>query len=292
MKPQLNTNEREERREEREKNTAVKPLFSLLTSLFYLCSSVFICGSMAVCLASAARAEEFLPGWRERTFMRALEVFDKAKTPDEYRQAAALWQSLLTDGYQNGAVYFNIGNAYMKAGEFGRAISSYRKARLYRPRDPYLEANLNQALALAPGRLPELPAPWWKHVLFWSGWLAYPEKFAAVVAAFGAACILAMAGLLLRKRRAYWICGALVAGALLLSVDAALAYLDATQARRAVVVVETVARKGMGRGYEPAFDQPLRDGAEFTVISRSGQWVLGHFEGIGDGWLPQESVVE
>jgi len=251
---------------------------------------VFLCLLLAVCLRPTARAEE--KGARERTFVRALEVFDKAKTPAEYRQAATLWESLLRDGYQNGAVYYNIGNAYMKAGEFGRAISSYRKARFYRPRDPYLEANLNQALALAPGRLPELPVPWWKHVLFWSGWLSYPEKFLAAVAVFGAACVLSVAGLLLQKSRAYWMCGALVTGALFLSVDAALAYLDVTQSRRAVVVTETVARKGMGEKYEPAFDQPLKDGAEFTVIGRSGQWVLGHFEGIGDGWLRQETVVE
>jgi len=244
----------------------------------------------AGCLMPATLAEE--RGARERTFVRGLEAFDKAKTPDEYRQAAALWETLLADGYQNGAVYYNIGNAYMKAGEFGRAIAAYRKARPYRPRDPYLEANLNQALALAPGRLAELPAPWWKHVLFWSGWLSYPEKFLAVVAAFGSGLVLAAAGLLLRKRRAYWVCGALAAVALILSVDAALAYLDATQLRRAVVVTETVARKGMGEKYEPAFDQPLKDGAEFTVIARSGQWVLGHFEGIGDGWLRQETVVE
>lgn len=247
---------------------------------------------LAACVGPAARAEEFSRGARERTFIAALEVFDKAKTPADYRQAAALWESLLTDGYQNGAVYYNIGNAYMKAGEFGRAISAYRKARLYRPRDPFLEANLNQALALAPGKLPELPVPWWKHVLFWSGWLSYPEKFLAAAIAFGAGAVLALAGLLLHKRRAYWVCGALVAAALLLSVDAALAYLDATQSRRAVVVTETVARKGMGEKYEPAFDQPLKDGAEFTVVGRSGQWVLGHFEGIGDGWLRQETIVE
>ncbi|MGD0088772.1 MAG: tetratricopeptide repeat protein [Planctomycetota bacterium] len=256
----------------------------------YLRSSAVPFLFLAACLASVAPARE--KGARERTFVHALEVFDEAKTPQEYGQAAALWESLLADGYQNGAVYYNIGNAYMKAGEYGRAIAAYRKGRYYRPRDPYLEANLNQALALAPGRLPETPAPWWQHVLFWSGWLSYPEKFLAVVAVFGAACAVAAAGLLLRKRRAYWGCGALATVALFLSADAALAYLDVAESRKAVIVTETVARKGMGEKYEPAFDKPLKDGAEFTIIGRSGQWVLGHFEGIGDGWLRQETLVE
>ena len=54
-------------------------------------------------------------------------------------------------------MYYNLGNAYFRAGEYGRAIAAYRKAKPYRPRDPYLEANLRQALSVAPGRLPEPP---------------------------------------------------------------------------------------------------------------------------------------
>src|SRR5262245_43975886 len=99
------------------------------------------------------------PGTRERTFLRALEVFDSAKAAGDYRESAALLESLLADGFQNGAVYYNLGNAYFRAGEYGRAIAAYRKAKPYRPRDPYLEANLRQALSLAPGRLPEPPLP-------------------------------------------------------------------------------------------------------------------------------------
>ena len=83
----------------------------------------------------------------------ALEVFDAAKTPADYRESADLLESLLADGFRNGAVYYNLGNAYFRAGEYGRAIAAYRKAKPYRPRDPYLEANLRQALSVAPGRL-------------------------------------------------------------------------------------------------------------------------------------------
>ena len=257
------------------------PSRTRLSALVVLVAAVF-----------AQRGEAQEKGARERTFVRALELFDSAKTPHDYRAAAKLWESLLADGYQNGAVYYDIGNAWMRAGEYGRAIAAYRKAKLYRPRDSFLEANLNQAFLAAPGRLAEAPPPWWKHVLFWSGWLSYPEKFHAVLGAFGASCVLAVVGLLWRVRRAIWFSGGIVAVALFLSADAALAWRDVTRSQRAVVVAETVARKGIGATYEPAFDQPLKDGAEFTVIGRSGQWVLGHFEGIGDGWLPREAIVE
>jgi tetratricopeptide (TPR) repeat protein len=229
---------------------------------------------------------------RERTFLRALEVFDAAKTPQEYGESAALFESLLAAGFRNGAVYYNLGNAYFRAGEYGRAIGAYRKAKAYRPRDPYLDANLRQALSIAPGRLPEPPAPWWTHVLFWSGWLSYPEKTYAAFAGLLLAALAASAALILRRPRVYWISAALLLSGIVLSVDAGLAYADMSWSRHAVVTDETVARKGIGRDYEPAFDQPLKDGAEFTILAESGDWVFGHFEGIGDGWLRREHVVQ
>ena len=69
-----------------------------------------------------------------------------------------------------------------------------------------------------------------------------------------------------------------------MSLDAGLTYADVAWPRLGVVTHETIARKGIGKDYEPAFDQPLKDGAEFTVLSENGDWIFGHFEGIGDGW--------
>ncbi len=241
----------------------------------------------------------FLPGWtvaaesgaRERTFQRALEVFDAAKTAADYRDSATLLESLLADGFQNGAVYYNLGNAYFRAGEYGRAIAAYRKAKPYRPRDPYLEANLRQALSLAPGSLPEPPPSWWRHVLFWSGWLPFPMKVYASFTAFLVAALAACGALFLRWPRAYWLGAALVVIAAVLCLDAGLTYADVAWSRHGVVTHETIARKGIGKDYEPAFDQPLNDGAEFTILAENGDWIFGHFEGIGDGWLRREHTV-
>jgi hypothetical protein len=136
--------------------------------------------------------------------------------------------------------------------------------------------------------LPEPPTPWWKHVLFWSGWLSFPEKVYASLTGFLLAALAACAALVLRRPRAYWISGALVVMAAILSLDAALAFADIAWSRHGVVTRETIARKGIGKDYEPAFDQPLKDGAEFTVVAETGDWILAHFERIGDGWLRRE----
>ncbi len=249
---------------------------------------------MLVMLVTAPQtnASAVEPGERQRTFIRALETFDAAKTPADYRESAAILESLLSDGFRNGAVYYNLGNAYFRAGEYGRAIAAYRRALPYRPRDPYLQANLRQALSVAPGRLPEPPPPWWTHVLFWSGWMSFPGKVHAAFAGYLLAALLAVVALLLRRPRVYWLSAALAVVAVVLSIEAGLAHANMVHTRRAVVTGETTARKGIGKDYEPAFDQPLKDGAEFTIVAENGNWVLGRFEGIGTGWLRKEFVAE
>ena len=57
-----------------------------------------------------------------------------------------------------------------------------------------------------------------------------------------------------------------------------------------MITGETVARKGIGKDYEAAFDSPLKDGAEFMVLEEINGWTFGHFNGIGDGWVRNEFV--
>src|SRR5580698_7769574 len=142
-----------------------------------ICCCLLLLAPMSVNALAVERGE------RERAFVRALEIFDAAKSADEYRESAQVLESILADGFRSGAVYYNLGNAYYRAGQYGRAIAAYRKARPYRPRDPYLEANLRHVLSVAPGKLPEPPPAWWHHVLFWSGWLSFPEKVHGAFAA-------------------------------------------------------------------------------------------------------------
>ena len=249
---------------------------------------------VAMCLLltglNSGEAHAAEPGSNERSFVRALELFDSAKSPDEYRESAQVLESILADGLRNGAVFYNLGNAYYRAGDYGRAILNYRKAKPYLPNYPYLTSNLEQALAAAPGRLAEPSRPWWSHVLFWTDWLSFPAKVKVFFCGMSLAAIATAAAVLFRIPRLSLPIVLLVFCSLAVGLDAALNDTEITGFRRAVITGETTARKGTDNSYEAAFDQPLRDGAEFQILNETHDWTLGHFEGVGDGWVRNEFV--
>ena len=60
----------------------------------------------------------------------------------EFAEAAQQYEALIGLGYQDAAVYYNLGNAYMEDGDLGRAILNYLRAEELSPRDPDIMANL------------------------------------------------------------------------------------------------------------------------------------------------------
>jgi Tetratricopeptide repeat/Bacterial SH3 domain len=73
------------------------------------------------------------------------ELFVNANTSYEEGDAARavqLYTSLLERGYGSAELHFNLGNAYLRNGELGRAIASYRRSQFLQPRDEDVQANL------------------------------------------------------------------------------------------------------------------------------------------------------
>ncbi len=70
---------------------------------------------------------------------------NRAYAEGSYAQAAAAYEELIANGHASGDIYYNLGSSYFKAGELGRAILNYERARLQIPRDADLNYNLNYA---------------------------------------------------------------------------------------------------------------------------------------------------
>jgi tetratricopeptide (TPR) repeat protein len=61
----------------------------------------------------------------------------------QFQQAIDGYLHLIENGPENGQVYYNLGNAYFRLGDLGRAVLSYERARLLIPRDGDLAFNLS-----------------------------------------------------------------------------------------------------------------------------------------------------
>ena len=87
--------------------------------------------------ALAVRAAEALAGG----FEAANKLYEEGK----FAEAAAGYDQVLQSGRVSPALYFNLGNAWFKSGQIGKAITAYRRAEQLAPRDPDIRANLQFA---------------------------------------------------------------------------------------------------------------------------------------------------
>lgn len=75
----------------------------------------------------------------------AFDAANRAYEQGKFTEAAALYEKLIPSAPRAGALYFNSGNAWFKAGQTGRAIAAYRQAEALAPRDPGIRFNLQFA---------------------------------------------------------------------------------------------------------------------------------------------------
>ncbi len=89
-------------------------------------------------------------------FYEANRLYEAGK----YNEAAAHYETILKNNGASAPLLFNLGNAYFKNGEIGRAIYNYRRAEKLAPRDPDIQANLRFARDRIAGSASIQPPLW------------------------------------------------------------------------------------------------------------------------------------
>ncbi|PKL82971.1 MAG: hypothetical protein CVV24_07290 [Ignavibacteriae bacterium HGW-Ignavibacteriae-3] len=83
-----------------------------------------------------------------------------------YHLALESYKRIIGQGYESGALFYNLGNAYFKTGQLGHAIYSYEKGLKLEPNDEDLAYNLKIANARTVDKITELPklfiVSWWE----------------------------------------------------------------------------------------------------------------------------------
>ncbi|MGJ8638797.1 MAG: hypothetical protein ACSHYA_05345 [Opitutaceae bacterium] len=188
-----------------------------------------------------------------------------------YQQAALKFQAVAANATHTGEALVNAGNAWFQAGAIGRSIASYREALSYRPFDKQLKENLSAARAMTLNDIPE-QRTWWQQL---------PTRWIKVVVVIASAAFWMSLLLAIRYKDKPLIIGSSICGLCFAFVSIFLVQHIRSKSSEGIVVVDALtAKKGPSHTYANAFNEPLHDGAEFTLIEERDAW--SHVE-LSDG---------
>ena len=222
-----------------------------------------------------------------------LAASDPKQSRELYQKAALRFEHIAREGgIHNGKLYYNIGNAYLRMQDIGRAILNYRRAELFIPNDANLCQNLEYARSRRCDRIEEKERTRvLKTLFFWHYDFAPKTRLLLLIIFSSAFWLLAMTRLLWPQPVLTWalVLVALVALMFLGSLVADM-IADAYDNPGVIIDPEVIARKGDSKAYQPSFQEPLHAGTEFNLRERRRDW--WHVE-LADGrrcWLPAASA--
>ena len=214
------------------------------------------------------------------------DAANKLYNQGRFAAAAAGYERMVESGAGGAAVYFNLGNAHFKAGQFGRSLAAYRQAEQLAPRDPDVLANLQFARNQISNSASVKPGVAQR----WLGRLTLNEWTALAAAAVSAWFVL----LALGQWRPAWR-GTLQNHVLLTGLAAAVLVAGAAadwvvnhSAKSAVVVTETTLRTGPLEEAQTSFT--AKDGAELTVLDEREDWLQVLNGQRQTGWVKRAAV--
>jgi tetratricopeptide (TPR) repeat protein len=211
----------------------------------------------------------------------------------QYEAAAKEYEEIQRSGLASGNLYFNLGNAYFKAGEKGKAILNYERARRLIAGDPDLNANLAYAQSLTGADA--CTPPLWQVVAFPLSHRVATHRLLWATSALYTLLLLALAGYRLWPARPRWLVyGAAGLAVLVLISSTSLAQQVLTDDWQPQAVV--ISRGEAPTRFEPAENGTvhfvLKEGSLVRVVEARDNWVeVARCDG-RRGWIERSAIEE
>jgi tetratricopeptide (TPR) repeat protein len=204
----------------------------------------------------------------------------------DFSAAISDYEELIRSGQDTPNLFYNLGNAYFRKKDFGRAILNYERTLALEPHHPEAQANLRiardeaRALEMAPTKMERLLP------------FATPNQYAVTAAITFWICAFSIAALFFRPRRRR----SLIALSILSLSIFVVAILSAWQLTRgrngdgwAVVTAANVdARLATADNANRVLTLPA--GSEIQILSQRGDWIYATLPNNLRGWIPSKSA--
>jgi len=215
-------------------------------------------------------------------FAKANQAFAQG----HFKEAIANYEALIRDGQWSANVFYDLGNAYFRTGDFGRAILNYERALALDRHHP--EATANLQIARDEAHALELPPYWPERYLQFATVNQY--SIAAAVAFWLA--IFVMATLIFARRRSATMIVISIGCLLVFGVAICSVYtLDRGSKGRALGIVtgkDVQARLATADTANAVLALP--PGSEIKVLSTRGDWIYAALPNNLRGWIPAKKA--
>ncbi|MDR0907881.1 MAG: tetratricopeptide repeat protein [Rikenellaceae bacterium] len=225
------------------------------------------------------------------------ELWDKANTAyynEDYAGAVALYDSIEQQGVASAELYYNMGNAYFRAGRIGKSILYYNKAQKLAPADRDIAYNLEIANTFTRNKIEPIPEFFLRRWMRSLGSMMSANGWAvASLVLFG----LALAGLLLfllplrqRARKGGFYGG--VAALILLVFALSFAVVSHRESVRSTQGIVTAPSASVKSSPDSAGKDLflIYEGARVTVRDELGSWCEITIADGNRGWIKASTI--
>lgn len=218
----------------------------------------------------------------ETEFAKANQAYNDTR----YEEAATGYQELLRSGNWNANVFYNLGNAQYRLGNFGQAILNYERALALEPRHPEAEANLR--LARDEARALELRKD---PVERYAGFATVRQWSVAAAVAFWLA-LFVTGHLFFSGRRSVGQAALVVLSVSIacLSVFAIYTLEQGTRGSALAVITGKDVEARVATADTSKSVLALPAGSEIKILSERGDWIYAALPNDQRGWIPAKHV--
>jgi tetratricopeptide (TPR) repeat protein len=240
-------------------------------------SFVALCCAMIYTFIAASAVAQWNP-----QFAKANQDYAQG----HFKEAIDAYEALVRSGQWSANLFYDLGNAYFRAADFGRAILNYERALALDRHHPEAAANLQ--IARDEARSLEMQQSWLERYLHFASLNQYGIT-AAVAFWVGTFCI--VRPIFLRRRSARTI---------------ALAILSLTVCALAILAIYRVDYGSKGRGLAIVTGKDVQarlatadtansvlalpEGSEIKILSTRGDWIYAALPNNLRGWIPAKST--
>ncbi len=215
-----------------------------------------------------------------RVLMKGIDAYQNG----DWQTAITAFEALVDAGIDTGRLYYNLGNAYLKNDDLGRAMLWYERALKHLPDDPDLRFNHAYALSLTKDETGEQTSPLIPILFFWKYQLS-PAVVRWIAIGLNASLWLVLSILAIGNKHLWRPTTVIIAAtAVIFTSTAVYNYVETARVRYAVILPDQVAVRS---GFTDAATQlfVLHAGTKVRLERESDTHLLIRYTEDKIGWV-------